>query len=90
MPDSNLAKFMRMLYLVPAYLSSGRDGLFFIFGRDQDEDWSNYPADNSMRRAFHRIRESGRKLRSNGMFVFADDLDRLEDGFYRNHWNVKI
>ncbi len=90
LPDSNLAKFMRMLYLTPAYLSSGRDGLFFIFGRDQDEDWSNYPADNSMRRAFHRIRESGRKLRSNGMFVFADDLDRLEDGFYRNHWNVKI
>lgn len=90
LPDSNLAKFMRMLYLVPAYLSSGRDGLFFIFGRDQDEDWSNYPADNSMRRAFHRIRESGRKLRSNGMFVFADDLDRLDDGFYRNHWNIKI
>ncbi len=83
LPDSNLARVMRMLFLAPCYPGAGRDGLFFIFGRDKDADWSHYPADNSVRRAFHRLREKGRRLKSGGMFVLTRDLEQLNDGFYR-------
>ena len=84
LPGSNLARFMRMLYLTPGYVPSGRDGLFFVFGRDGEKDWSRYQTDTSLRRAFHRVHESGRSLANGGSFVLTEDLDRLEDGFYRN------
>ncbi len=84
LPESNLTRFMRMLYLTPGYVSSGRDGLFFVFGRDGEKDWSRYQTDTSLRRAFHRVHESGGKFTNGGSFVLTEDLDRLKDGFYRN------
>ena len=86
LPDSNLAKWQKLFYLTPSP-SYGHDGLFFIFGRSAD-DWSGYPADNSVRRAFHRLREKGRCLRTGGMFVLTEDLDDLRDGFYRDGWTL--
>ncbi len=73
LPQSNLAGFMRMVRLFPAP-PDPKAGLFFVFGRD-DGDPREYPADNSLRRAFRRVLESGRGLRSGGMLVFPGDLD---------------
>lgn len=72
LPESNLAAFMRMVRLFPTP-PDPKSGLFFVFGRD-DGDPLTYPADNSLRRAFRRILESGRSLRSGGMFVLPDDF----------------
>ena len=84
MPDSNIAKFQRMTYLTPG-TSSGTDGLFFVFGTNTP-DWANFAADTSLRRAFLRLHERGGVLRSGAMFVMAEDLDRLGDGFYRDRY----
>jgi len=64
---SNLAAFMRQLYLSPC-ASGGRDGLGFVFGKSAG-DWSDFPRETSMQRAFHRLRESGRRLKEGGMFI---------------------
>lgn len=85
LPESNLAKFMRLLYLTPAGPSgTDRDGLFFVYGRDDQADWSSYPEETSLHRAFHRLRRAGRLLKTGGMFVLSDDLDRLRPDFYRS------
>lgn len=72
LPDSNLAAFMRELYLFPAR-SGGRDGVYFIFGRD-DGDFRDYPRDNSVRRAMLDVLQNGGRLRSGGMFFLKDEL----------------
>lgn len=84
LPESNLVKLMRLAYSTPGEPPGGMEGLFFIFGRSGDADWSSYPADTSVRRAFHRVREKQRTLRNGAMFVLTEDLDRLADGFYRD------
>lgn len=82
MPDSNLAKLMRECYLFP-HDSSGRDGMFFLFGRDY-ENLSQAPRDSSQRRAMLEILESGERLRTGGMLLFAEDLPRFGTQCYRN------
>lgn len=82
LPDSNLAKFQRELYLYPGGVDPAC-GIFFIFGR-MDDDRSRCPADNSVRRAFHRVWDAGRELRPGGMVILGADLDRFGSGTYRN------
>lgn len=82
LPQSNLADFMRQVYLFP-FASVGVEGLAFVFGH-QEADWSGYPADNSLRRAFHRIRESGRRLKAGGMFIEANGLASYGSEYYRH------
>jgi len=84
LPDSNLATFMRQLYLLP-WRSGGRDGLFFIFGRD-DGDPKDYPRGNSMRRAMLDILASGRRLRCGGMFILPEHLEHFGQEYYRRTW----
>ena len=68
----------------PAIYRRCRDGAVLALCRDGEKDWSRYQTDTSLRRAFHRVHESGRSLTNGGSFVLTEDLDRLEDGFYRN------
>ena len=82
LPESNLTKFMRELFLFPAPPET-RAGLFFVFGRD-DGDFASYPADNSLRRAFHRLYESGGTFRAGGMLLPTDGLDRWGEAIYRS------
>lgn len=82
LPDSNLSKFMREVFLFPGPPEDA-SGLFFVFGRD-DGDFSTYPADNSLRRAFHRLHESGGTFRSGGMLVPVDGLERWGESLYRS------
>ncbi len=86
LPKSNLAGFMKQLYLFP-WQSSGREGMFFIFGRECD-DWRNYPADNSVRQAMLNILKSDRRLKNGGMFYLAEHVNRFGEEYYRNGFNL--
>lgn len=85
LPDSNLAKFMREGYMTPFGRAGGRDGIFFIFGRTDNEAPLTYPAHNTMQQAFHRLLKAGRPLRSGAVFFLTDKLDRFGTQYYRNH-----
>ncbi len=82
LPDSNLSKFMRELYLFPIP-SAGNDGFFFIFLKDYP-DLSKAPRKTSLQKMMLDILESGGKLRSSGMFFLRDDLGRFGTQRYRN------
>lgn len=84
LPNSNLAAFRRLGYLTPGLPPSGLDGLYFIFGTSGEPDWDKLPADNSIRRAFHRVHAAGRPLRNGATFFACDDLDKLEPEYYRS------
>jgi len=81
MPESNLAAFMRELYLVP-WPSGGTDGFYFLFGRDYDKQ-TVYPRDTSVRRAMLDELESGGSLRSGGMFFLAEHIELFGQKPYR-------
>ncbi len=81
LPGSNLAKFQRSCYLYPQR-SNGREGLFFLFGREHGE-YADYPRDNSVRRAMLGILESGGRLRSEGMFLLPEELEKFDAEPYR-------
>ncbi len=85
LPESNLAEFMRQLYLVP-FTPVGVEGLAFVFGKSTSGDWSDYPRDNSLRRAFHQIRESGQRLRGGAMFVEARGIENFGQQIYRQDY----
>ena len=82
LPDSNLTRLMREVYLFPIQ-ETERAGLFFVYGRD-DGDLSSYPADNSLRRAFRHLVDTGHPLREGGMFLLTADLPRFGTGTYRS------
>ncbi len=86
MPESNLTKFLQRCYLYPQS-SGGKDGLFFLFGRDHG-DWAGYPRDNSARRAMLRILEEGGRLRSEGMFFLPEELEQFDAKPYRLGWEA--
>ncbi len=81
LPESNLAKLMRELYLFPRP-SSGHDGVYFIFGREKG-DYMEYPRDNSMRRAMLDVLQNGGRLRSGGMFFLKEHLPLFGQSPYR-------
>ena len=84
LPESNLAKLMRECYLFPAS-SYGRDGMYFLFGRDDFKDLSEAPRDTSVRRAMLEILESGERLRTGGMLLFLEDLEWFGTSYYRRN-----
>lgn len=86
LPESNLAGLMRQVYLFPM-ASTGKDGLFFIFGKEHG-DISEYPRDNSVRRAMLSIFDSGKRLRSGGMFYLPENLDQFGEEYYRGGWKL--
>ena len=72
LPDSNIAAFQKEVYLYCFDLHP-QSGMFFVFGK-VDGDKKDFPADNSIRKAFHRIWDSGRTLRTGGMVLMADQV----------------
>ena len=81
LPDSNMAKFIRLGWNVPA-MPWNKAGLFFVFGKD-DVDYDVLPQDNALYRAFCNLHKRGRCLRAGSIFFMTEDLDKLHDGFYR-------
>lgn len=86
MPNSNMAKFMKQLFLTPSYVSSGIDGLYFAFGKSDQRFPENYPADTSLRRAFHSLHAKGKKLKSGAMFLLTEDLEQFGTEYYRQNF----
>jgi len=80
MPDSNLAGFMRELYLFPIQ-STARDGFFFVFGREFD-DLSQAPRATSLQCAMLDIL-AREPLRTGGMFILKQDLKYFGSQHYR-------
>lgn len=69
LPDSNIAAFQRRGFPFPVRASpEGRDGLFFVFGRE-DDDYGTYPRDNTLRKTLLAILESGKSLCSGGIVM---------------------
>jgi len=75
LPDSNLAAFQRSVFQVDCPAGNGKDGLFFVFGRDDGDPLKEYPADNSMRRAVLQVLREGKPLRSGIMLLPAHELE---------------
>ena len=84
LPDSNLAKFMQQVYLLP-FASVGVEGLQFVFGRT-DKDWRDYPADNTLRKAFHNLRKQGKRLKAGAMFIEKDGIEAFGSMLYRKNY----
>lgn len=70
MPGSNLDKLQKKLLLYPAGVDP-YNGLFFVFGRS-DDDFASYPSDTTLRRAFHQVWAEGDTLRPGSMILPAD------------------
>jgi hypothetical protein len=85
LPDSNMVKFMRELYLFPVQ-SAGNDGMFFVFYKDF-KNLSEAPRETRLQRAMLDVLESGRKLRSGGMAFFIEDLKKFGTQHYRKIWD---
>lgn len=81
-PDNNVTAWQGEMYLFPIP-SSGRDGLFFLFGTDQ-VDPATAPRDTSMRRAMLDWLAAGKRLRGGGAFMLTEHLPSYGSQFYRN------
>lgn len=81
-PDNNITAWQREMYLFPIP-SSGRDGLFFLFGRD-DIDPTTAPRDTSMRRAMLDWLATGQRLMAGGAFLLTEELPGYGSQFYRH------
>lgn len=86
LPNSNLAKFMREIYLFPVN-SSGKDGMFFLFGQEPDKH-KNLPRDNSVRRAMLTLLDEGKRLRNGGMLFLPSDIDEFGNQYYLNQFKI--
>ncbi len=83
-PTSNLVRYQHELYLFPRP-SSGKDGLYFIFYRD-DVDIKTAPRDTTLKRAVLDCLAAGIPLRSGAMFMLKEDLRHFGARHYRSQW----
>ncbi len=81
-PENNITAWQREMYLYPLR-SSGRDGMFFLFGRD-DIDPATGPRDTSMRRAMLDWLAAGKPLMCGGSFMLTEHLEGYGSQFYRS------
>ncbi|HHW10472.1 MAG TPA: DUF5596 domain-containing protein [Firmicutes bacterium] len=82
--SDNLAAFQREIYLFPV-LSSGRDGLWFIFLQDEF-DPATAPRQTSLQRAVADYIQAGNRWRGGGMFFLIPDLVEFGRQVYRRRW----
>ncbi len=68
----NITALMKMGHLFPVK-STGKDGMFFLFGRETDE-LSELPRETTLQRSLIDYMRQGGRLRSGGIFFFPDEL----------------
>ncbi|MEN6548998.1 MAG: acyltransferase domain-containing protein [Armatimonadia bacterium] len=85
-PDSNMVLWQQEMYLYPI-ASSGRDGLHFLFARD-DIDPATAPRDTSMRRAYLDWLAAGKRLMGGGAFILTEDLQYYGTQPYRSQFSI--
>ncbi|MBR2372930.1 MAG: hypothetical protein IKA87_01730 [Lentisphaeria bacterium] len=83
-PNGNMARFRKEVCCVPMirWGNEGRDGMFFAFGRG-DVDPTELDAVNSIQKVIQQIFAAEGTLRTGGMFVLTEDLDKLGNQYYR-------
>jgi hypothetical protein len=88
-PKGNMARFRKEVFALPMmrWGSEGRDGMFFAFGRG-DVDPTELEAVNSVQRLLQEIFRAEGTLRTGGMFVLTEDLDKLGEMYYRTKQKV--
>ncbi len=84
-PNSKMLAWQRELFLFPA-VSSGKDGLYFVFNRDEI-DLATAPRDTTLRRAMIDHLQAGNNLRNGGMFFLFEDLPQYGTQVYRGMQN---
>jgi hypothetical protein len=67
LPESNITKLSKAGYLFPV-ASTGKDGLRFVFGRE-DDDFDSYECKTSLQKAVMRCRREHGFLRRAGWFM---------------------
>jgi len=82
---ANLPTFQRELYLFPVP-SSGLDGVYFIYGREDITDWTTAPRGTTLHRAISDHLAAGGRLRNGGMFILTEDLQHFGSEHYRSGW----
>lgn len=88
-PKGNMARFRKEVFCLPMirWGAEGRDGMFFAFGRG-DVDPTEIEAVNSVQKILQEIFKAEGTLRTGGMFVLSEDLDKLGDMYYRTKQKV--
>lgn len=81
--DANFVRYQHELYLFPVP-SSGKDGVYFVFDREDFTDPKELPQDSSLRKAMAERLISGNVLRSGGMFFLKDDMPKFGTQYYRS------
>ncbi len=76
MPDSNVAKFQRILRLFPCR-SKKNAGFRSIFARN-DDDYATYPRTTTLERVMLDLVENGGVARNGGMLFLKEDLKILK------------
>ena len=82
---ANLVRYQRELYLFPTP-SGGRDGLYFIFCRDDFDEPSTLPRDTSLQGAVADFLATGRAWRGGGMFMLNEDVPHFGTQYYQSRW----
>lgn len=84
--DSNLAKFMRELYICPVN-SRGTDSLWFVF-LQKPLDLATAPRETSLQRAILNHLQAGNTWHNGGMFFMLDDLGRFGRQWHRTAYST--
>jgi len=83
-PSTNLVKYMKDLYLFPV-LSSGQDGLWFIF-LQEPLNLNTAPAVTSLQRTVLDFLRAGNRWRGGGMFIMREHVAAIGSKHYRSNW----
>ena len=86
-PTSNLVRFLRELYLVPAP-SGPYSGLSFVFP-EEPFDPATASRRTSLQRAILDFLAAGNRWRSGGMFLLLEHVEHFGRQHYRSHWPPK-
>ncbi|MEK6794754.1 MAG: acyltransferase domain-containing protein [Spirochaetota bacterium] len=81
--DVNFVRYQHELYLFPVH-SSGKDGVYFVFDREDVTDPKDLPRDSSLRIAMADRLINGGVLRSGGMFFLPEEMPKFGTQCYRS------
>lgn len=83
LPDSNMAKFMREVYLFPIQAPPAM-GVNFVFRkRPEDLDLKNAPRQSRLQRIMLERLEKHEPLYGGGMFMLFEDVDKFGTQYYQ-------
>ncbi len=88
LPNSNMARFRRECYAIPAVSWGDKAGMFFLFGRS-DVSPLELEASNSAQKAMQEAYKN-KELASGAVFVPSQDIEKLENEYYRREYAAPV